>query len=376
MRSFTALIGFVSGRLMAATVAVIAMAMPADAQVMPASGSKPPDDTPSIRIGSTIFADYTVTQKPKATDVDGNEITPNAFNIGRAYINVTGNLSHLVAFRVTPDIVRETGTGSSLNGSYVLRLKYAYGQVNLDDWMNRGSFARFGMQQTPWIDFIDSVYRYRFQGATLEDREGILSSSDLGASFRYVFGGDYGDVHGGFYNGDNYNRPEANDQKAFMVRATVRPLATYAPLRGLRLTGFYNHDAYVKDAEKRRAIGAVTYEHPNLNAGATYLSTVDQSRAANPELDGHGFSLFATPKTAKGYGWEGLLRYDRLVQEQSTSSTDGERSRTIAGVAYWFRRQGSVAAAILVDFEHVDNKNYAPARADERRWTLHTLINF
>ncbi len=80
------------------------------------------------------------------------------------------------------------------------------------------------MQQTPWIDFIDSVYRYRFQGPTMEDREGILSSSDVGATFRYVFGGNYGDVHGGFYNGDNYNRVEANDQKAFMVRGTVRPV--------------------------------------------------------------------------------------------------------------------------------------------------------
>jgi hypothetical protein len=132
----------------------------------------------------------------------------------------------------------------------------------------------------------------------------------------------------------------------------------------------------VKDAEKRRAIGAVTYEHPNLNAGATFVSTTDQARAASPELDGHGFSLFATPKTAKGHGWEGLLRYDRLVQEQASSSAEGERSRTIAGVSYWFPKQGAVSAAILFDFEHVDNRNYAPARADERRWTLHTLINF
>lgn len=376
MRSLCLFLLYAARRAWLPVIALGLLAAPAAAQVTPAAGSVPPDDTPAIKVGATIFADYTVTQRPRSKDVDGNDITPNAFNIGRAYITVTGNISHLVAFRVTPDIVRETGAGSSLNGSYVVRLKYAYGQVNLDDWMNRGSFVRFGMQQTPWIDFIDSVYRYRFQGPTFEDREGILSSADLGASFRYAFGGNYGDVHAGFYNGDNYNRPEANDQKAFMVRATVRPLRMHPTLRGLRVTGFYNHDAYVKDARKRRAIGAVTYEHPNLNAGATYLSATDQARAASPELDGHGFSLFATPKTAKGHGWEGLLRYDRLVQQQAASSAEGERSRTIAGVSYWFPKQGSVSAAILFDFEHVDNKNYAPARADERRWTLHTLINF
>ena len=69
----------------------------------------PPDDTPAIRVGATIFADYTVTTEPKGTDADGNTFTPSAFNIGRAYLNVTGNIYHMISFRVTPDIVRETG---------------------------------------------------------------------------------------------------------------------------------------------------------------------------------------------------------------------------------------------------------------------------
>src|SRR5688572_28090531 len=91
------------------------MAPVSTAQVTPAA--VPPDDTPSIRVGATIFLDYTVQPEPKITDADGNSVTGNAFNIGRAYINVTGQINHIVAFRVTPDIVRETGAGSSLNGS-------------------------------------------------------------------------------------------------------------------------------------------------------------------------------------------------------------------------------------------------------------------
>ena len=168
------------------------------AQVAPAAGYVPPDDTPAIRVGATIFADYTVTTEPKGTDADGNTFTPNAFNIGRAYINVTGQINHMIQFRVTPDIVRETGTGSSLNGSYTYRLKYAYAQFNMDDWMTRGSWARLGMQQTPWVDFMETVYRYRFQGTVFEDRESFLSSSDVGASFRYNFANSYGDIHSGF----------------------------------------------------------------------------------------------------------------------------------------------------------------------------------
>ena len=75
----------------------------------PAAGYTPPDDTPSVRVGGVLFLDYTNTQEPQITDADGNRVSQSAFNVGRAYINVTGQLNHLFQFRVTPDIVRETG---------------------------------------------------------------------------------------------------------------------------------------------------------------------------------------------------------------------------------------------------------------------------
>src|SRR5207244_6395205 len=96
-------------RLVAALL--LATALPCAAQVTPAAGYTPPDDTPAIKVGVTIFADYSVIQKPagfKDKDADGNEITFNAFQVGRSYINVTGNITHNIAFRVTPDIARDT----------------------------------------------------------------------------------------------------------------------------------------------------------------------------------------------------------------------------------------------------------------------------
>src|SRR4029079_8990939 len=135
-------------------------AAPAMAQVTPAAGYTPPDDTPKINVGATIFADYTIQQEPKVT-ADGNQVTLNQFQVQRSYINVTGNISHSIAFRVTPDITRETFAGSSRNGSMTFRLKYAYAHGNLDDYMAKGSFARFGMQQNPYFDFFEAVYRYR-----------------------------------------------------------------------------------------------------------------------------------------------------------------------------------------------------------------------
>src|SRR6478752_3055632 len=110
------------GRLATVVAVATLFALPCSAQVTPAAGYTPPDDTPSIRVGATLFVDYTVTEKPKITDADGNEFTPNAFTVGRAFLNVTGNTSHVVALRITPDITRETGVGSSLNGSYTFRV--------------------------------------------------------------------------------------------------------------------------------------------------------------------------------------------------------------------------------------------------------------
>jgi hypothetical protein len=358
-----------------ATVVAVAMlfALPCAAQVTPAAGYTPPDDTPSIRVGATLFTDYTVTAKPKITDADGNEVTPNAFNVGRAYINVTGTISHLISFRITPDIVRETGTGSGLNGSYTFRLKYAYAQFNLDQWMTRGSWVRLGMQQTPWVDFEETAYRYRFQGPVFADREGFLSSSDTGASFHYNLPGNYGDIHGGVYNGETYSRPEVNDQKGFMVRGSFRPFRMNPTFRGLRLTGFYDADSYLKDGERRRGIFAATFEHPYANAAFSYLTTAHQLRVSLTKVDGHGWSAWVTPKTPDNIGWEGLVRFDHMEPDKTV---DSRRNRTILGVSYWFPHQATVTTALLFDFENVDNNDFAPARPDERRYAVHALVNF
>ena len=94
-------------------MAAVSFAAPCAAQITPAAGYTPPDDTPSIKVGATIYADYTVQQTPKIKDADGNEVTSNSFNVTRTYINITGNISHNIAFRITPDITRETENSSA-----------------------------------------------------------------------------------------------------------------------------------------------------------------------------------------------------------------------------------------------------------------------
>jgi hypothetical protein len=127
------------GRLVAACLTVaglLAGAACLHAQVTTAAGYTPPDDTPKINVGITIFADYTYQDTPMSIDGDKNEIHKSSFNLSRAYINVTGSLSHWFSFRITPDIRAETGSGSTLAGNQTFRVKFGRllrGQVRQRD---------------------------------------------------------------------------------------------------------------------------------------------------------------------------------------------------------------------------------------------------
>ena len=333
-----------------------------------------PADTQAIRLGAVVFYDYTVTQSPKVTDASGRPVTGNAFNVARTYLNVTGTLSRMVSFRITPDVARETGTGSALQGSLTFRLKYGYAQFALDDWLPRGSFVRAGLQQTLFIDSQESVYRYRFQGTVFAERDGGLSSADAGVTLRVPLPGEYGDVHVGVYNGEGYSRAEANDQKAVQLRATVRPAAGTATfVRGLRLTGFYLADHASQDAVRHRAIASATFEHARFNAGLDIIHRRDQALPDAPVISSGGVSAFVTPFFhEKGRGLEGLLRLDLFRPDRDR---DGRQRRVIAGLAYWFPHPaGPATAALLLDFEQVTARDLPQPR--QQRISLHGLINF
>ena len=383
-----------------ATCALLTVAASASAQVTPAAGYTPPDDTPSIRVGVTLFPLYTYQTTPTATDADGNTINRSSFDVARAYINVTGQISHLLSFRITPDITRESAllslpAGASVsNDSLVYRIKYAYAQFNLDDWMSKGTWARIGIQQTPWVDFDEGIYRYRFQGTTFAERLPLLTtmtSADAGLSFHYNLPSNYGDFHVGVYNGENYQRVELNNDKAFEFRGTVRPFATQKPvLRGIRAHLVYYNDAYVGNDVRERVMGNLTYEHPYINGEFDYLKAKDKTQATAPEVDSQGWAFWVTPRKpfANGASLEALIRYDHFIPNTGstvapaatspfpgvTQLSQQEQNRWIYGGAYWFPHQGTVSTAIMLDYDGqvFNNIVTAPVHAI----TLHGLINF
>jgi hypothetical protein len=351
-----------------------AAATGAFAQVTPAAGSTPPDDTPKFNIGATIFGDYTYAESPTTKDADGNVIHSSAFQIARAYINVTGNLNHLIAFRITPDVSRETSTTSSLSGSQLFRLKYAYAQLNLDDWLTKGSWVRAGVQQTPYLDYTEGIYRYRFQGTLFPERTAGMPSSDAGITGHYNFDGNYGDVHAGFYNGEGYAKAETNNEKAFMVRATVRPLPLGGPeLKGLRLTAFVDVDHYVQGGKRERTIGQITYEHPLVNAGFELMRAKDRTSATKAQISAKGWSLWATPRLGTT-GWEALIRHDDYLPNDAIHSQ--KQTRDIDGIAYWLPNLSGKAVAILFDRDSLKRTGLTPAVPNTTNYEVKMLVNF
>ena len=345
-------------------IAAVALAASAAAQ-------ETVEGTPSFKIGATIFSDYTYNDEPTTTDANGDTVHPNAFNVSRAYINVTGNLSRMISFRITPDINRETSSTSSNNGSLVFRLKYAFAQFDLSKALGSGgSWAKLGLQTAPWIDYDEGIYRYRFQGPTFVDAEGYLASSDFGLSGHYSFPSNYGDVHVGVYNGDGYNHTELNDQKSIQIRASLRPAPGVEGVKGLRINGYYDTDHYVDSNKRERYIVGATYESAYLNAGGYYLDAKDQKTAASAETHAKGYTVWANPRTP--FGLEALVRYDDLKPDDTLS---GRKKRVIGGVAYWFPTFKGVQTAVMLDYTNV-RYEASLTNPDEKRWAVHTLINF
>ncbi len=343
------------------------------AQVVERPAPKP--DHVSLRLGGTIFTDYTYQGAPRVPDADGNLVSKSEFEVRRAYLTLTGSLSDLVAFRITPDItarqVSTPGAPTSTDGSLVVRLKYAYGQINLDRWA-KGAWFRAGQQQTPYLDFMEGIYRYRFQGTMFTERGGYMSSSDVGVSARVALPGDYGEIHAGYYNGDTYSKAETNDQKAFQVRGSLRPAPRHPLLKGLRVTAFYDADRPAQGGSRTRFVSAATFEHAFLTAAIEYLRAADRpsGRSAVPDRPAAGWSWWAVPRLTRNL--EALVRHDRL---RADTHVDGRSDRTLAGLAWWFTMPTApLAAAVLVDYEQVQ---YTPrSRPTEQRVEVKWLFHF
>jgi hypothetical protein len=340
---------------------IVALALPVSAQTQSTPPATPPQpEYPIIRIGVLSYLQYAAETENR----DGL----NSFDVTRAYLNVNAQLASRVRFRFTPDIRRITD--GSLAGSLTLRVKYAFGQ--LDTLGREGSWARFGLHQTPWLDFEESINRYRVQGTMFAEREGLIpGSGDFGASYFTPLPGGFGEVHGGVFNGEGFTQAESNKYKSVQARLTVRPFPNRGLAHGLRISGFFNAGWYAADRPRHLGIVMGSFEHRHLAVTLQHVNATETPSATTPiEIDRNGWSMFVEPRQGPS-GWAGLVRYDSFEADESVP--DSELQRVIAGGGYWFV-WGRSRVGLVATNEHVHYDS--PTRLDDNRVLLQMHFEF
>ena len=325
---------------------------------VPAAATEP--EYPIVHVGMVSYLQY-------AAELE-NRDGQNAFDVTRAYLNVTAQVARNVRFRFTPDIRRITD--GSLAGSLTVRVKYAFGQF--DNLLVERSWIRFGLHQSPWLDFEESINRYRVQGTVFPEREGLIpGSADFGASYFAPLPKGYGEVHAGVYNGEGFSQADPNKYKSMQGRLTIRPFPNRGAANGFRISAFYNAGWYAADRPRRLGIVMGSFEHAHLVATLEAVAATENPLAAAPrDIDRSGWSMFLEPRQGPA-GLAGILRVDTFDPDGALSGNS--QRRIIAGGAYWFiwprTRLGLVATNERVDYD-------SAARPDENRLLFQTHIEF
>ena len=309
---------------------------------LPLAAQNPPP--PSVRITGVGYLQYLYQVKDTANH-------QNEFDVTRAYVNVLGGFGEL-ATRITADVF---GSGTSLG----YRLKYAFAA-----YTPKGSPVtyRFGLMTTPWIDWEETLWDYRMQGPVTLDRNGYMSSSDIGVGADGNFNNELVDLQVLAFNGEGYGSAATpgDQRKDVAGRVSLRVLATddASKVGGLRLSAYGQYGKPTGGGERIRLIGMVSYRSKMLTLAAEGGLTRDSSTATPTALrqgqviSGYGVLHFAGKAAVIG-------RLDYVKPDKNAASTDPgyTNTRVIGGVSY----QLTPNLRVLGDVDYLSYANGTPA---------------
>jgi len=211
----------------------------------------------------------------------------------------------------------------------------------------KNTAVTFGMHETPWLTFEESINRYRAQGTMFAERQGLIPGpSDVGASIRTR--NDGLEIQVGVYNGEGHERFEKDKYKSVQGRVTVGPFTADSEASRVRLSGFYSYGKYAQDRPRNVAIVMGSYEQPHVVATAQYLFATDNPFVAN-DIERRGMSFFGEGRQGPT-GWAGLGRVDFF--DPDTSNGSDSRRRYIMGGAHWSQR-GRSRVGVIVTYEQL-----------------------
>jgi hypothetical protein len=327
------------------------------------STTLPAQEVRTVRMSGLFLGSWSMDLGPEAA-------SNNRFEVNRAYLTFSGALSERVSGRITTDAIREDGE------ELEVRLKYAFATYQIP----RSALAvRFGLTQTPFVEFEEGIWEHRMQGSIPADRLRFLSSSDLGVAVDGSWGeGGQTQVSAGVYNGEGWAVGEGDSGKDLMARVTVRLASTAdtGPLGGLRLTGYGQVGSPVGGGVRRRALGMLSWRAPRVTLATQFLATRDRSdgglEVPGPVRDGTLFNSFAVVKP----GGTDLVLIGRLELFDPDRQVAGDnQTRWTGGVGFRLAPELRVLAAV----EHLRYEAGAPTPALDAsrvRALMHVALTF
>ena len=345
-----------------------------------------PDWLSRVEFGGIAFLNY------RFELTDGQD-SFNTFDLSRMYFFAIVKPADHVKFRMTIDSPNREATTTVKDGVTTVNkdagrfdvvLKHAYGE--LYDVPVKGLSVKFGMHDLPWIPFEEKIWTYRFQGPVFVDREGYLSSTDLGVGVSYVRPSKWVEGHVSLVNGETWSKPEVSRHKDVHGRLTVRPLASDRLLSGLAVNLFGSAGAYAggDNQSRHRLIPQLAFEHKHAAIAAGYFRAWDPPGklvAKHPSL-ASSTDAVVTAQGGSAFGWldfglfgvaEGLrvmARVEWLDPDTNLASTG--HTREIVGVGYRLNKY----VQVLLNGELVQYQANARVAADESRIFFHAAVGF
>ncbi len=278
-----------------------------------------------VKLGILTYIDYSNGTKPAAGETEDKY---NQFKVTRGYLTLKKKFTPWLKARITHDMhqVHDDPEGDN-EGDYVVRVKYAYGEILFPDVGNILTHIKseIGIGHMPWLDFEEHMNFYRCQGTMAIERAGIFNSADAGIGLMGYFGpelenaekktgshyypGKFGSWHVGVYNGAGYHGVEANTNKVIEGRVTIRPLFMVDALSGLQLS-VLGINGKGNKKQTRPSTGEeidpwwnvqnymVSYQNPYITLTGQYFITMGNQKGKYVDADMNplktaGYSVFA-----------------------------------------------------------------------------------
>ena len=373
---------------------------------MPASGSVASNLLKGVELKATFYFDYTYATGDSFTGdlankginnptANNNRGLATGFHFTRTYLTLIKRFDESHHFRLTLDqMVNNVGGGNSCpnmnssggncheaapfglsgyagTGRNTVFVKYAY----YNHVVLPGLEVRVGQHQTPWIEYEEHRWTYRFRGPVMVDEQNFQTSSDLGVSFLGKVLNNMVDYHIALQSGEGYQNTQDGRGLAALGRVSIEPFP------GVIVSGFYHNERDrngIEGFNPQRLLGNVEVYDPQadrfkVNAQMVWADDggnvgtnlgpaifVPATYNGNDAVNAVTYGARNGPSTsiprfhqARGYEFWGYYRIPMIEKmrlfsrfyfmKPNKATTAGDIQSILVGVSYDFTKYFSVA---------------------------------